>query len=83
MESIIVEIYIPATSTSFDFRLPSTGRVKDIIAEVIRILEATQQNLEFDRDQSVLCDRDRKIILEPEYTVTEAGLQDGCRLILV
>ena len=83
MESIIVEVYIPATSASYDFRLPSIGRVGDITDEVIRILETTQQDLEFDREQPILCDREREMILDPRLTVAEAGLRDGSRLILM
>lgn len=83
MESVIVEVYIPATSASYDFRLPSSGKIGDVIGEVIRVLEATQQNLEFDWEQSVLCDRDREVILAPQDTVAEAGLRDGSKLILI
>ena len=83
MQSIIVEIYVPATSMSYDFRLPSTGRISDITAEVIKILETTQQNLLFDREQPMLCDREKGTILEGQRTVAEAGLQDGAQLMLL
>lgn len=83
MQTIIVEIYIPAISSSFDFRLPSTGKIADIVNEVIWILETTQQNLLFDHDQPVLCDCEREIILDQHTTVAEAGLRDGTRLMLM
>ena len=83
MQSVIVEIYVPAISSSFDFRLPSTGRVGDIINEVVLMLESTQQNLLFDREQPILCDREREVVLRRQDTVAEAGIQDGTQLILV
>lgn len=83
MQLIIVEVYVPATSASFDFRLPSTGRVGDIMTEIIRILEATQQNLQFDMEDLLLCDREGERMLNRNDTVAEAGLRDGSRLILV
>jgi len=83
MQSIIVEINIPATSSSFDFRLPSMGKIGDIVNEVIRILESTQQNLLFTSSQSLLCDCERGTILKNNITVAEAGLQDGAKLMLV
>ena len=83
MESVIVEVYIPATSASYDFRLPSSGIIRDVINEVIRVLETTQQNLEFDRAQPILCDRERELVLDYRDTVAEAGLHDGSKLILV
>ena len=83
MQSIIVEIFVPATSASYDFRLPSTGRIGDIINEIVRILETTEQNLLFDRDQPMLCDTERGTILKAQDSVAEAGLRDGSKLLLV
>lgn len=83
MQTIIVEIYVPAISGRFDFRFPSTGNVGDIIGEVIRILETTQQNLLFDKAQPMLCDPERELLLDPRDTIAEAGLQDGAQLILL
>lgn len=83
MQTIIVEVFVPAVSESFDFRLPSTAYLKDVVDEVIRILEATQHNLMFDKEQPMLCDRNCNTALNLWETVAEAGLQDGVRLILV
>ncbi len=83
MQSIIVEIHVPAISASFDFRLPSIGRIGDVSAEIIRILETTQNNLLFDRVQPILCDCERGIVLKRQDTVAEAGLRDGAKLMLV
>ena len=83
METIIVEIFIPAVSASFDFRLPASGRICDITEEIIRILEATQQNLRFDRDMPMLCDIDHGCMLDPGKTISETGIKDSSRLMLV
>lgn len=83
METIIVEIYIPAISSSFDFRLPASGRVCDVVDEIIRILETTQQNLLFDKNHPMLCDTDRGRVLNPADSIAETGLRDSSRLILV
>lgn len=83
MQTIIVEVYIPATSASFDFRLPAAGKIGDIISEMTQILEATQQDLMLDHTQPMLCDRDGERILDLRDTVAEAGLRDGSALILI
>ena len=83
METIIVEIFVPATSTTFDFRLPAAGRVYDITEEIIRILETTQQNQSFDKGHPVLCDLDSGHILNPSLTIAECGLHDRARLQLL
>ena len=38
METMIVEISIPAINRTFDFQLPASGIVRDVIAEVTRII---------------------------------------------
>lgn len=83
MQTIIVEIYVPSISVSFDFRLPSTGLIGDVINEVARIIEQNQQNLSLERSQLMLCNMDKNRPLKREDTVAEAGLEDGSRLLLV
>lgn len=83
METIIVEIYIPAISSSFDFRLPAAGRVCDVVDEIIRILEATQQNLVFDKELPMLCDTASGRALDPDAYIAETGIHDSARLVLV
>ena len=83
METIIVEIFIPAISSSFDFRLPAVGRVADIINEITYILTTTQQNLEFDDTYPMLCDLKSGVVLDPALFIAETGIRDGSQLMLV
>ena len=50
---------------------------------MIRILEATQQNLLFNKAQPILFDRERGAVLKNWETVGAAGLRDGSKLLLV
>ncbi|MBE5807625.1 MAG: hypothetical protein E7317_04720 [Clostridiales bacterium] len=83
METIIVEIFIPAVNKSFDFRLPGQGRVCDVVDEIIWILESTQQNLSIDRASPMLCDVEQGVILDPAKHIAETGLHDSSKLVLV
>ena len=83
MQSIIVEVYLPATSESHDFRLPSEARIGDICREMTHILEKTQNNLSVDNVHPLLCERDSGKVLMDWQTVAEAGLRDGSRLLLL
>ena len=83
METIIVEVFVPATSSTFDFRLPAAGRVYDVVEEIIRILETTQQNQGFDKEHPMLCDLDTGRVLNPTLTIAECGLHDSAKLQLV
>ena len=83
METMIAEIIVPAVSKSFDFQLPAAGVVRDITAEIIRILEQTERCAVFDRDYPMLCHVDDGRILNPADTLAAAGVFDGVRLMLI
>lgn len=83
MEMVIVEIEVPAISRKFDFRLPSTGKIRDIVAEIARVLEITQGNILFDTEALLLCDRDTGRVLDPGMTVAELQIKDGSMLMLL
>ena len=83
METVIVEISVPAINEKIDFRLPSTAKIKDVIAEIARILETVKGNLQFDPDTLLLCDLDKGAVLNPSQTVADQHLQDGATLELV
>ena len=83
METMIVEVFIPAISRSFDFQLPACGLVHNVVSEVIRILEQTQPGLRFDRAHPMLCHLDDGRILNPNDSLAVAGVYDGVRLMLL
>ncbi|MBQ8110562.1 MAG: hypothetical protein IJ124_10420 [Clostridia bacterium] len=83
METITVEIFVPAINSTFDFRLPATGRVYDVTQEIVRILETTQQNLDIDDDFPMLCDIESGAILDPAKRIAQTKLHDSSKLILI
>lgn len=83
METMIVELFVPAISRSFDFQLPAGGVVRGMIAEIVRILEQTQPGLNFDRDNPILCHLDDGRVLDPNDNLASAGVFDGVRLMLL
>lgn len=83
METMIVEINVPAINRSFDFQMPASGLVRDVIKEVIRILELTQPGLTFDADYPMMCHLDDGRPLEQNDTLASAGVYDGVRLMLL
>ncbi|MCI9655087.1 MAG: hypothetical protein HFF45_03580 [Lawsonibacter sp.] len=83
METIIVEISVPAISKIFDFQLPSFGIVRDVTREIIYIVEQTESCAVFDEVNPMLCHVDDGRILNPGDTLAEAGAFDGNRLLLL
>lgn len=83
METMIVEVNVPAINQNFDFQMPASGVVRDVTREMIRILEVTQPGLAFDSQDPMLCHLDDGRILEPSDTLAAAGVYDGVRLMLL
>ena len=83
MEMVIVEISVPAINEKFDFKLPSTGKIKDVTAELVRMLELSKGNLQFDPEMVLLCDLDSGRVLNPSLTVAEQQIKDGSYLQLL
>ena len=83
MEMVIVEISVPAINEKFDFKLPSTGKIKDVTAELVRMLELSKGNLQFDPEMVLLCDLDNGRVLNPALTVAEQQIKDGSYLQLL
>ena len=83
METMIVEISVPAINETFDFQLPASGMVRDVTTEVARILEETQPGLTFDPESPMLCHLVDGRILSPNDTLAAAGVYDGVRLMLL
>lgn len=83
METMIVEISVPAISKTFDFQLPAASLVRDIVKEVAHILEQAELGIVFDRHYPMLCHLDNGRVLNPDDTLAAAGVYDGVSLMLI
>lgn len=81
---ILVDIYIPALDTIYDFRVREDIPISQLKAEIVEMLckkEKAQESLK--SDDFLLCSKDNGKILAPEATLESCGIQNGSRLILV
>ena len=83
MEMVIVEISVPAINKKFDFKLPSTSTIREVNEELVRVLQVTERNVEFDPEVLLLCDLERSKVLKQDRTVAEHHITDGSRLLLI
>lgn len=83
MEMVIVEIAVPAIGEKFDFKLPTSVKIREIIPELARILEMTKGNVQFDVDSAILCDLDHARVLNPNLTAANQQITDGTCLQLL
>ena len=83
METMIAQISLPAIGCSYDFQLPALAQVGDVVRELVRILESTEQNLSFDEEMPMLCLSGEGRPLPQDATLAELGLRDGAKLLLL
>lgn len=81
---IIIELYVPATDTSYDFELDENVKIKHIVEELCEMLSKKMKNpLPVNMDYFMLCTRRDQKILSAESTLYENGVKDGDKLFLV
>ncbi len=83
MEKIIVELSLPSTGATYDFELPAQNRVSETTQDLVSILEKVAASVGFHADQPMLLDLDRHILLNGSQYLSDAGIHDGSRLMLV
>ena len=83
MEMVIVEVSVPAVSEKFDFKIPSTVKIKDVTAELVRMIQVTKGNVIFDPEMTLLCDLEKGRVFNPNQTAAEQQITDGSILQLL
>ena len=81
VQTIMVEVLLPATDDIVEFILPVNRRISDLLPDMVSQITAVRQNIVFD-ETLILCDCDRHIMLNPSWTLQEAGTKNGSRLLL-
>lgn len=81
---ILVDISIPALDNTFDFMLDENTPVDKIIMEVIEMISKQTHSGKIDHiDEFMLYDCKGKRRLQPNQTLHQTGIEDGCSLLLV
>lgn len=81
---ILVDIYVPSVDQEFDFGLDETVKISGIIEEVASMVSQKEQcELKGNPAEFLLCSMRDKAILPRDKTLSECGISNGNRLILV
>lgn len=81
---ILVDIYVPALDQVYDFKVEESCTTVVIAEEVCEMIQQKEQLLaDSEEERAVLFDEKTQRMLPPEQTLSECGIGDGRRLILV
>lgn len=82
MENVVVEIELAATEERIEAVLPVDRPLRELLNELIPQIELSRNNITFDMNDVVVCDKDRGILLNLGCTIREAGVSSGSRILL-
>ena len=81
---ILVDIYVPSLNESYDFRLDESVSIDSLTKEIREMLEKMNKSQgEGGRGDFLLCSYEYQSILPKQKTLSECGIHNGSRLLLV
>ena len=83
MNKILVEIYLPATNSSYDVYIPLKIKLFEVLTLVSSSLTELSKGYFIASDDVVICDKEKGTILDINLSAEELGLQNGSKLMLI
>ena|GEM_PF-2141333 len=84
MASLLVDVFMPGSGKTYEFRLDGSMLVSEATAQIIaRIREAEKDAFLIDLATAILSDIHISARLKPELSLYAAGVKSGHRLILL
>ncbi len=83
MDKYLIEVYLPYTGKSYDIRISSDITIADAINLISVALEKVTGGVYRSTKDAVLCDREKRQILDVNKTADELNLKNGSQLILI
>lgn len=81
---ILVELIVPSMDETYDFMLDEHTKISQLIGEIDEVLsKKTKQTIEHEEGTFMLCSVEQKKVLPHANTLSEHGIKDGCRLMLI
>lgn len=81
---ILVDIDVPATGRTYDFRLDENTYIADIIDEIGGMLTTNVEEEAFETvKEMILCDYEYQRVLPLDATLKQCGIGSGYRLVLL
>lgn len=81
---ILVDIYIPSLDKNYDFQVDGTVSVENLTMEISEMIgNETKSGKISGAEDFMLCSLDQNKVLKKYNTLTDCGIKNGSRLMLV
>ncbi|WP_010250274.1 hypothetical protein [Acetivibrio cellulolyticus] len=82
MEKVFIEVVVPATGKKYEFIIPEVMKV-GVAAELIAQAVQEAEGIKPYKDNAILCKCEDETVLPSNSTISNTGITDGTKLILV
>ena len=82
MEKISITVRVPALDNTYDFIVPSNMAVRDVQQLMMKILNS-EYGISDSTSDLTLFDRDDATVLRMECSLSQLGIGDGAKLVLM
>lgn len=81
---ILVDIYVPGVNQTYDFSLDENAKISLLLEEISgMVCQKEQCTLDGSVKELLMVSQSRKKILSPDLTLSQYGIVQGDRLMLV
>lgn len=80
---ILVNVYVPAIGMNYDILVPCFLRIRNITALIAETVENLSNHLYIPSGTECLCSADKNILLRPNATLEQYGIQNGDYLVMM
>lgn len=80
---ILVNVYVPAVGIRYDILVPRFLRIRNITALIAEVVENFSNHIYVSSGAEYLCSEDKNILLRPNATLEQYGIQNGDHLVMM
>ena len=80
---ILVNVSVPAIGETFDILVPVSMRIKSITPLIAEAVESLSNHIYVSSGAESLCSSDKNILLRPNATLKQYGIQNGDHLVMM
>jgi hypothetical protein len=83
MEKVLVEVFLPAANTSYDIYIPLASKMSEVLFLISSALSDLAEGKFKPSDDTVLCDAVSGKTFDINTTVSDSGIKNGSKLMLI
>lgn len=80
---ILINVYVPAIEMKYDILVPNSLRIRNITALIAETVENLSNHIYISSGAECLCSADKNILLRPNATLEQYGIQNGDHLVMM